>query len=130
MESGLSFSVTTAPYIPNRSWPSLTTNVDDIDQKEISVPYITNDAREALSRSLYDGGTPESAGELNFLISYLLDKYVTHHGLSYATINTLVGVLECAKLELYRRVAVPYEDTKIIQNGDVYSSEALGDFDG
>ena len=29
-------------------------------------------------------------------------------------------MLECAKLELYRRVAAPYEDEKIDQNGDVY----------
>ena len=32
----------------------------------------------------------------------------------------LIGVLECAKLELYRRVAAPYEDDKIDENGDVY----------
>ena len=38
----------------------------------------------------------------------------------YARINELIGVLECAKLELYRRIAVPYEDTKIAENGDVY----------
>ena len=32
----------------------------------------------------------------------------------------MVGVLECAKLELYRRMAAPYEDEKIEDNGDVY----------
>jgi len=31
-----------------------------------------------------------------------------------------VGVLECAKMELYRRVAAPYEDKKKEENGDVY----------
>jgi hypothetical protein len=38
----------------------------------------------------------------------------------YAEINEVVGVLECCKLELYRRLAAPYEDTKIKENGDVY----------
>jgi hypothetical protein len=32
----------------------------------------------------------------------------------------LVGVLECAKQELYRRILIPYEDAKIELNGDVY----------
>lgn len=30
------------------------------------------------------------------------------------------GALECAKLELYIRIARPYEDAKIHDNGDVY----------
>lgn len=32
----------------------------------------------------------------------------------------MVGALECAKLELYRRIAIPYEEQKIQENGDVY----------
>jgi len=41
-----------------------------------------------------------------------------------------IGALECAKLELYRRVAAPYEDTKIAENGDVYDPELLTEDDG
>lgn len=58
-------------------------------------------------------------GDLNYLISSILDKTITG---SYKSINAAIGVLECAKLELYRRVAAPYEDTKKELNGDVYSS--------
>jgi len=36
-------------------------------------------------------------------------------------INEVIGVLECAKLELYRRVAAPYEERKRIENGEVYA---------
>jgi hypothetical protein len=36
-------------------------------------------------------------------------------------VNEAIGVLECAKLELYRRVAAPYEDEKIAESGDVYT---------
>lgn len=32
----------------------------------------------------------------------------------------LRGAVRCVQLELYRRLAVPYEDEKIIENGDVY----------
>lgn len=31
-----------------------------------------------------------------------------------------LGALECCKLEFYRRVAAPYEDSKIKSNGDCY----------
>ena len=36
------------------------------------------------------------------------------------TTAEVLGVLECVKLELYRRVAAPYEDKKCQENGDVY----------
>lgn len=34
--------------------------------------------------------------------------------------SEIIGALECCKLELYRRIAAPYEDIKIGENGDVY----------
>jgi hypothetical protein len=80
------------------------------------MPYIVNGAREQLD----DGGLPNSAGELNYVISSLVDEYLQEYGKNYTNINEVIGVLECAKLELYRRVAAPYEDDKIDQNGDVY----------
>ena len=60
------------------------------------------------------------AGVLNYCISALLNEVLKTNGISYRNINELIGVLECAKLELYRRVASPYEDDKIHSNGDVY----------
>lgn len=61
-----------------------------------------------------------SPGKLNFFISDAIDTYIHAKGLNYDTLNTVVGVLECAKLELYRRVAAPYEDKKKEENGEVY----------
>lgn len=62
----------------------------------------------------------ETPGELNYLITTLINEYVSTKGKNYAILNEVVGVLECAKLELYRRVAAPYEDAKCDMNGDVY----------
>jgi len=31
----------------------------------------------------------------------------------------MIGVLECVKQEFYRRKVAPYEDIKIIENGDI-----------
>ena len=83
------------------------------------MPYITVEARARLNQ----GGKPETAGELNYAITRLVDDYLIQKGsIRYAHLNEVIGVLECAKLELYRRVAVPYEDKKLSETGDVYRS--------
>ena len=58
----------------------------------------------------------EVDGELNYVLTKVLKEV---YPLKYFHINKAVGVLECAKLELYRRVAAPYEDIKIKESGDV-----------
>ena len=63
---------------------------------------------------------PEGPGELNFKLTHTIQRYLNQHGLSYRTINDILGALEGAKQEFYRRVAVPYENQKIQDNGDVY----------
>ncbi len=81
------------------------------------MPYIDDNARTRLA----GGAPPETAGELNYAITRLVDDFLVRQGpLRYTHLNTAIGVLECAKLELYRRVVVPYEDVKIREAGDVY----------
>lgn len=83
------------------------------------MPYVDRNARDRLDA----GGAPESAGELNYAITRLVDRYLVHRGgIRYPHVNEVIGVLECAKLELYRRVAGPYEDAKMAETGDVYGS--------
>ena len=65
--------------------------------------------------------TPTTAGELNFAITRLLLGYLDARGLRYDSLNDCLGALEGAKLEFYRRVVVPYEETKRAQHGEVYS---------
>lgn len=69
---------------------------------------------------------PTSAGELNYLITMTAIRYVQEKGLSYQTLNDVVGALDGAKAEFQRRVVAPYEDKKIRENGDVYPSSLLG----
>ena len=83
------------------------------------MPYIKQERREAILA----GAKPQDAGELNFAITVLVDTYLKDKGgLRYAHLNEVIGAMDCAKLELYRRVAVPYEDKKITESGDVYKS--------
>lgn len=80
------------------------------------MPYIDFRARDRLE----DGAsTPTSPGELNYLITKIVVDYYDSMG-GYQRINDVLGALEGAKLEFYRRVAVPYEDQKMKENGDVY----------
>jgi hypothetical protein len=55
-------------------------------------------------------------GELNYIVTKMLKEV---YPLRYFHINKAIGVLECIKLEYYRRVAAPYEDSKIKESGDV-----------
>lgn len=84
------------------------------------MPYVEQEIR----RQIKHGMSPNSPGELNYAITRLVDAYIQRRGgVSYARLNEVIGVLECAKLELYRRVAAPYEDAKCRENGDVYTKE-------
>lgn len=91
------------------------------------MPYITEDKRKqlmspidnliaALHEQNYDN---KIDGSVNFVISSILESIYNREG--YDGINRAVGVLECAKLEFYRKVAAPYEDQKEFENGEVYS---------
>jgi hypothetical protein len=80
------------------------------------MPYIDQARRAALARA----EQPATAGELNYAITRMLLEYAAARGMSYATINEVVGVIECVKQEFYRRAAAPYEDAKCVENGDVY----------
>lgn len=80
------------------------------------MPYIKEKDRKRLGRV----SIPTTPGELNFIFTAVILTYIKRKGLSYQTINDIVGALECCKLEFNRRVVVDYETKKIIENGDVY----------
>lgn len=65
-------------------------------------------------------GFNPTPGQLNYVLTSLCHHYAGAYGHKYETFNDVIGVLECAKQEFYRRAVVPYEDQKIKQNGDVY----------
>lgn len=81
------------------------------------MPYIKKKLRYNIDRGY---NFPTDVGELNYRLTTICDDYLRQQGRNYANLNSVIGVLECAKLELYRRIVAPYEDTKIEKNGDVY----------
>jgi hypothetical protein len=79
------------------------------------MPYISEKERPQAEY------VPNTSGELNYAITKLMVNFVQRKGLSYTTINDCMGAVSGAGLEFYRRVAVPYEDNKCEENGDVYA---------
>lgn len=98
------------------------------------MPYIKTEMRskldphiDSLSSAIVELNENEFAGNLNYTINKLIQSILTkkndHLSLSkYSDWNEVVGALECAKIEIYRRLIAPYEDIKITENGDVESS--------
>lgn len=96
------------------------------------MPYINPSKREVLDPTIgemlnalreLESDDPENsmAGNLNYIFTRLLDRAYTAP--RYNDINEAIGVLECCKLELYRRLAVPYEENKRFVNGDAYTPD-------
>jgi len=96
------------------------------------MPYINKDKRHVLDDAIENLhhnlaelqlDYPEDnnhEGNLNYIITRLLMlSYGDSESTRYSNINSAIGVLECAKLEMYRKVAAPYEEQKEYENGSV-----------
>lgn len=90
------------------------------------MPYIDAKLRSSIDLKLdelfnicHTNSLAFSPGELNYIITKLLHNDILQTGLSYANLNEVIGVLECAKLELYRMIVAKYENQKLRENGPV-----------
>jgi len=90
------------------------------------MPYIEQKDRETIGPVLiplldfiFDEKLLANPGPLNYIITKICHAYIEDQKLCYTTLNEVIGVLECAKLELYRMVGAKYEDKKRLENGPV-----------
>ena len=73
------------------------------------MPYIKPEHRKEVEDALEGVGlnfVPKDAGQLNYVITVLIDNYIRAYGKN-------------CKQEYYRTIVGPYEDMKIDENGDV-----------
>jgi len=89
---------------------------------EISIDANVQELSDAI-KWIADDDNTKLSGLCNYTITQLLAKSLKGDGWRYDKINTAIGVLECAKLEMYRRLAAPYEDNCIQKNGDISEYE-------
>lgn len=96
------------------------------------MPYIDPDIRREIDPAINELGSALAQlhgkrgdlallGILNYALTKLVLSAMESIGKrSYWVIAAMSGVIDNVGREFYRRYAVPYEDEKIIQNGDVY----------
>ena len=98
------------------------------------MPYITSEKRndlQLLLREVISGihkKEVESVGDLNYIITTIVHHFIEKHGTNYTNLNSIIGVLECAKQEYYRRIVTEYEKIKIHENGDIYIKDDNNNF--
>jgi len=82
------------------------------------MPYLTAFRKEQID----EGDYASHPGELNYAITRLLINYWNIYGekLGYRAISDISSSCTEALAEFRRRVIVPYEKNKILENGDVY----------
>ena len=90
------------------------------------MPYIKQELRDIVDPLIYpledtilNADLPVNIGLVNYIITRIVSAEIRNN-MCYQTINEAIGVLECCKQELYRRLAVPYEIKKCKENGDVF----------
>ncbi len=82
-----------------------------------SIEHITHDMARMIDKG---------PGVLNYVLTRIVIAWLGNKP-NYERYNAAIGVLECAKQELYRRQIALYEDTKIRLNGDVYDDTPWGE---
>ncbi len=96
--------------------------IDDRERKKLT-PLIEALANEIVNISETVDGY--YGGRINFTIHKLIQQIHKtlcereNCTLTYSDYNEVIGALEAAKLEYYRKVVVPYEEKKIKENGDL-----------
>jgi hypothetical protein len=91
--------------------------------EEKHMPYIKPEDRPKYEKNLKElieiikaQPVDKLDGEVNYCVTRLMKGLYPPKYFNY---NRAIGVLECIKLEFYRRMVGPYEDTKIKESGDV-----------
>ena len=82
------------------------------------MPYIKQKRRREINPTILNF-CPEDPGDLNYVVTVMIDNFINRQGETYENFNAMIGALECCKQEYYRRIIAPYEDEKIKENGDV-----------
>ena len=93
------------------------------------MPYIPQEDRiaydqliEQLAKSLSTHDPARRKGHANYVITQIMRKawgVDCAENESYSNYADIIGTLECAKQELYRRWVADYEDKAIAKHGDL-----------
>jgi len=99
------------PYIDKKNREIYNSLIDEIALKLNSSEQLAGDLNYVISRLCWQlcGYIPKEPDSRNMLIGER----------KYFQMNQILGAMEAAKFELYRKIVAPYEDKKILENGDI-----------
>ena len=82
------------------------------------MPYVTQDVRPELDSivDMMNFHGVKANGDLNYILYAFCKRHIAP---SYNNYKNFCGELRQCATEIERRLLGPYEDTKIIENGDV-----------
>lgn len=100
--------------------------VNELIRRQVKAPL------EGLIEYVHAQEPSQQDGTLNYIISELVSRSIKpSSGWRYHLIHRAYGVFQAAGAEFYRRIAAPYEDKAIENNGDiiayVHPQEKAGD---
>ena len=99
------------PYIKEEN----RTNLDSCIDSMVTCLKTNIPNSNSQNRSISNQEFLQICGDINYVFSRILGGIMGE--VSYSKIAMITGVLENIKQEFYRRIATPYEDLKIIENG-------------
>jgi len=103
------------PYIRETNRDILNDHIENLATKIMELSQKSEYGES--SYSLNNGEVCGLLGDINYSISRLCSKIMGDP--TYSKIAMITGVLENVKQEYYRRVAIPFEENKMAQNGDI-----------
>jgi hypothetical protein len=107
------------PYIKEEDRRVFDSHIDDI----IFILKCSLEGEICSGNSLSDKQTMMLLGKINYCFSRILSGIMGD--VSYSKVAMITGVMENIKQEYYRRVASPFEDKKILENGDIREYKRL-----
>ncbi len=88
------------------------------------MPYVLPEVRERLDKDILSAQNP---GELGYTVAMLIDAYIFRNSRDpekpefwFKDVAELMGTIESIKMEVYRRVVVPYENYQLNRAGDCF----------
>ena len=109
------------PYIAEKDRQILDANINSLIMSlKTSIPNMDN---PYTTTHIKNEDLLHIIGNINYVVSRICCGIMGE--ISYSKIALITGVLENIKQEFYRRVASPYENNKIIENGDIKEYKKL-----
>lgn len=85
------------------------------------MPYLNSQDKKMLDA----GVAPGTPGELTYLLTRQIQRYLEHQVISYEKLVIVLGSLEGCKADFIERVLRTYEQKKCRENGDAWPMDVI-----